>query len=93
MKKTVPLVIIVLLVSTLPGIAQSGLSQEGTRVFAIRPAVSDIDVNGYVDEPAWDDATPISLDYEWMPGDNVKPPVETIALTMSTFILRAVPIS
>ncbi len=37
-------------------------------------------VDGHLDEAAWSDATPISLDYEWLPGDNVKPPVETMAL-------------
>ncbi len=47
-------------------------------MFDIRPAMSDIVVDGHLDEAAWDDATPISLDYEWFPGDKVKPPVDTI---------------
>jgi hypothetical protein len=80
MKKTLALAYLLWISTSLPGITQSASSQEEAGVIAIRSAVSDIDVDGYVDEPAWDDATPISLDYEWLPGDNVQPPVDTIAL-------------
>ncbi|MFQ6045415.1 MAG: DUF5916 domain-containing protein [Gemmatimonadales bacterium] len=30
-----------------------------------------------MDEPAWDDAVRMSLDWEWFPGDNIAPPAET----------------
>ena len=34
-------------------------------------------IDGRLDEAAWADALEISLDYEYTPGDGVKPPVET----------------
>ena len=32
-----------------------------------------------MDEQAWADATAISVRYEWFPGNNAEPPVETTA--------------
>ena len=48
--------------------------------YEVRPATSGIEVDGHLDEPAWEDATSISLDFEWFPGDNAPAPVETEAL-------------
>jgi len=48
-------------------------------VHEVRPATSKIAVDGVLDEPAWADATEISIDYEWFPGDNIEPPVRTLA--------------
>ena len=45
--------------------------------YRIQPATGDIAVDGRMDEPTWESAAKISLDYEWFPGDNVRPPVET----------------
>ncbi len=67
----------------------SGLVREGNEekpalprqptVYAVRPASSEIAIDGVLDELAWSDATEISIDYEWFPGDNVEPPVRTLA--------------
>jgi len=40
---------------------------------------SPIEVDGVLDEAAWSEATPIPLAFEWFPGDQVEPPVETEA--------------
>jgi len=48
--------------------------------FAVSRATSAIEVDGVLDEDAWAGATVIPLDYEWLPGDNVAPPVRTDAL-------------
>jgi hypothetical protein len=45
--------------------------------FDVRPATSPITVDGLLDEPAWHDAVRIPIPYEWAPGDNATPPVET----------------
>ena len=45
--------------------------------YRIQRATSEITLDGRMDEAAWSDAARISLDYEWFPGDNVRPPVET----------------
>ena len=43
----------------------------------IERATSAIEVDGVLDEPAWQGALKMTIDYEWYPGDNVKPPVNT----------------
>jgi hypothetical protein len=45
----------------------------------VHRAISEIVVDGSLSEPAWAEATEIAIGYEWFPGDNVKPPVETRA--------------
>ncbi|HUF78067.1 MAG TPA: DUF5916 domain-containing protein [Thermoanaerobaculia bacterium] len=47
------------------------------RDFEARRATSAIEVDGVLDEPAWQDALSFALPCEWNPGDNVAPPVET----------------
>ncbi len=47
------------------------------RHFEIRRASGPIKIDGALDEPAWADALTFDLPYEWSPGDNVTPPVET----------------
>ncbi len=54
--------------------------RETARSYSIGPATSKITVDGRLEEPAWNDATSIPLEYEWFPGDNTQAPVETIAL-------------
>lgn len=51
------------------------------RHFEIRRATSPIKVDGVLDEPAWASALTYDLAYEWSPGDNVTPPVQTEFLT------------
>jgi len=43
-------------------------------------ATSEIIIDGAIDEPAWDDALSLELEYEIRPGENVKPPVRTVLL-------------
>ncbi len=45
--------------------------------YRIQPAAGEIALDGRMDEPAWESAVRIPLEYEWFPGENVKPPVET----------------
>ena len=45
--------------------------------YRIEVAQDEIVLDGRMDEAAWRDAARISLDYEWFPGNNVRPPVET----------------
>jgi len=48
--------------------------------FAVTRAVSAVRIDGVLDEEAWLRATLVPLDYEWMPGENVAPPVKTDGL-------------
>ncbi len=43
----------------------------------IHRASSSIKIDGALDEPAWSDALRVTLDYEWLPAENVPAPVET----------------
>src|SRR5512147_275030 len=45
--------------------------------YHITAATGPIEVDGRMDELAWDAATRIPIEYEWFPGDNTRPPVET----------------
>jgi hypothetical protein len=45
--------------------------------FRIQPASGEIEIDGRMAEPAWETAVRIPIEYEWFPGENVKPPVET----------------
>jgi hypothetical protein len=49
-------------------------------VYEIPRATSQIAVDGVLDEPAWDDALILRLEYETRPGENTTPPVETECL-------------
>jgi hypothetical protein len=48
--------------------------------FQVIKATSEIDVDGVLDEPAWQEAAPIPLPFEWQPGDNIPAPVKTECL-------------
>lgn len=48
--------------------------------YPINKAGSEIEINGKLDEPAWQRATVIPLPFEYQPGDNVSPPVQTECL-------------
>ncbi|MCB1055992.1 MAG: carbohydrate binding family 9 domain-containing protein [Acidobacteria bacterium] len=63
-----------------PAAAEAPPASEEIRRFEIRPATSAIKVDAVLDEPAWADALVIDLPYEWFPGDNVRPPVDTECL-------------
>jgi len=46
----------------------------------VGPAAGPIEIDGVLDEPAWAGAAVVPLTHEWLPGDNVAPPVATEAL-------------
>lgn len=46
----------------------------------VRPATSPIHIDARLDEPAWTEATPIAVAYEWYPSDNTAAAVATEAL-------------
>jgi len=54
--------------------------------FDIVKASAPIKIDGVLDEEAWAKAPVIPLPYEWQPGDNIPPPVETQCLV--TYDLR-----
>jgi hypothetical protein len=58
--------------------AQEPDPDRSTRTFSAGRASSPIQVNGTLDEPAWSEATPVPLPFEWFPGDDVPAPVETV---------------
>jgi hypothetical protein len=45
--------------------------------YSVAAATSEIKVNGVLDEQAWEDALVMKLLYEYSPGENVPPPVES----------------
>jgi hypothetical protein len=47
---------------------------------AVQRAASAIQVDGSLDEAAWDEAAVVPILYEWTPGDNAPPPVATECL-------------
>jgi len=65
--------------------AEPGEKYPPARHFEVKAAVSDIEIDGCLNETAWAQAAIIPLLYEWSPGDNVTPPVKTECLvTFST---------
>jgi hypothetical protein len=50
------------------------------QTFHVSKASSDITVDARLDEPAWQNALAIPLEFETRPGENTKPPVETHCL-------------
>ena len=48
--------------------------------YTVAPAASKVQIDGLLDEPAWQGAAVMSLDTEWMPGDNTPAPVKTECL-------------
>jgi hypothetical protein len=65
--------------------AQQTPAQPAPRVFpkltfVVTRASAAIKIDGVLDDEAWKTATVVPLPYEWAPGDNVPPPVETECL-------------
>jgi hypothetical protein len=52
-------------------------ARPAARHFEVHRATSDIRVDGVLDEKAWADALTYDISYEWSPGENVPPPVQT----------------
>jgi hypothetical protein len=77
-------VMLVLILASLPLYAaaevlpQNPASEEHkAQSYTVRPASSEIKIDGILDEPAWADAMQGDLPFEWRPGDNVPSPVES----------------
>ncbi|MEO8216150.1 MAG: DUF5916 domain-containing protein, partial [Acidobacteriota bacterium] len=71
---------IVLVVSLLAAsVSGQGQSHPASAVDVMR-SEGPIHVDAILDEPAWQSATSIPVNYEWFPGDNVTAPVSTEAL-------------
>jgi len=84
-----PLVILVCLclftpvTSSLAGRRAPDQQQEkpdGPPSYRITRATSPIKIDGVIDEPAWQHALRMTLDYEVQPGENIPPPVKTVCL-------------
>ena len=56
------------------------------KIFEVPRASTEINIDGVLDEPAWQDAAVIPLIYEYFPGNNIEPPVET-EVTITFFIV------
>ena len=50
------------------------------RSLAVTPAVSEVRIDGNLDEDAWKNAAKLDIEYEWTPGENVPPPVKSECL-------------
>ncbi len=72
------LAFLLLSIIAIPSAAEeSGSADDPHRVTR---ATSEIIVDGAIDEPAWDDALSLELEYEVQPGENIEPPVRTVVL-------------
>ncbi|HRC84176.1 MAG TPA: DUF5916 domain-containing protein [Thermoanaerobaculia bacterium] len=49
-------------------------------IYQVKAATSEIQVDGQLDEMAWQNATVVDLSYETQPGENIQAPVATQAL-------------
>ena len=58
----------------------SRLPDSGKNRFEVATASVPVKVDGFLDDPAWAEATVIPLTHEWLPGDNTPPPVKTDCL-------------
>jgi len=48
--------------------------------YAVKQTTSEVRVDGVLDEDAWKEAAILEDFYEWLPGDNIPPPVDTQCL-------------
>ncbi|TNF70470.1 MAG: hypothetical protein EP299_14015 [Acidobacteria bacterium] len=62
------------------GQEETDSATDAVRIFEVARATSEIDIDGVLDEPAWQEAVVIPLLYEYFPGNNIPPPVETEGL-------------
>ncbi|MDX1631117.1 MAG: DUF5916 domain-containing protein, partial [Thermoanaerobaculia bacterium] len=62
--------------------AQEPLAGEGqdSAPLTVERAAGEIEIDGRLEDPGWRSATKDTLDYEYVPGENVQPPVETTVL-------------
>jgi hypothetical protein len=74
------LVLMAVVVGPVRGQEEPVSAAREVRVFEVPRATSEISVDGELDEPAWQEAAVIPLPYEYFPGNNIAPPVETEGL-------------
>ena len=60
--------------------AEGPPGRDGRPPLQVAPAVSKIEIDGSLDEPAWQSAARMELRYETKPAENAPPPVRTEAL-------------
>lgn len=79
MKKIYLILLIILnvLYVQLPGRSSKEKKQVNIPVYSIPSTDLEIKVDGKLDEEVWANALKIELNYEIMPGENIKPPVRT----------------
>ena len=70
---------ILVLVTALPAAAQTEAGKFARRSFKIARASAPISIDGTIREDEWRGVTPITLDWETNPGDNVPAPVRSEA--------------
>lgn len=76
-----PLLALLVTASAAPAQTRSSSAvPTGPASFSVTRAASPIKVDAVLDEPAWQKATVIPVDYEWSPGDNIPAPVKTDCL-------------
>jgi hypothetical protein len=88
--KSVVLIVLTLMVTQFPGFVSRLEAQAQTQEdvkkkqklpaakhFTVKRAASKIKIDGVLNEEAWKYPEKIKILYEWNPGDNIPPPVET----------------
>lgn len=76
-RASLPVLFVLQIVLAVPTAAQE---QPSAPSLTIGRATSEIKIDGILDEPAWDSAGVLELNYEWFPGDQIAPPVRTECL-------------
>ncbi|MGH9457268.1 MAG: DUF5916 domain-containing protein [Thermoanaerobaculia bacterium] len=72
--------LVALQIAALPSFAQETVTVPlRQKQYRIEPAAAPIRVDAVLDEPAWAAAEPMEFDAETNPGENIPPPVRTIA--------------
>ena len=70
--------VVILITGVAPSFAQDAGTVTVQHYRSSRSALP-IKIDGELDEPAWSEAAPIPLTFEWFPGDQIEPPVRTEA--------------
>jgi hypothetical protein len=70
-------VVICSLVVAAGTLAASGADETAADPFVVPRTTSEVVIDGFVDEVAWEGALRLTLEYEVRPGENIPPPVRT----------------
>jgi len=82
LRKVIPFVLALAAAWAVPLASQEAASTAGlvklsARRLEVRRAAGEIQIDGNLDDAGWQGATSWDIRYEWLPGDNVAPPVAT----------------